>query len=48
MIAQELEQTRSARGSFSAGSARQRLLTGIPLTERRLQYAGCPGYLSYP
>jgi pimeloyl-ACP methyl ester carboxylesterase len=40
MIAQELEQTRSAVHSFSAVSARQRLLAGIPVTERRLQLAG--------
>ena len=40
MITQELEQTRYAVHSFSAGSARQRLLAGIPVTERRLQLAG--------
>ena len=39
MIAHELEQTRSAVHSFSAGPARQRLLAGIPVTERRLQLA---------
>ena len=40
MTTQELEQTRYAVHSFSAGSARQRLLAGIPVTERRLQLAG--------
>lgn len=40
MITQELKQTQSAQDSLSTGAARQRLLAGIPITERRLRLAG--------
>jgi pimeloyl-ACP methyl ester carboxylesterase len=40
MTTQELEQTLKAGDDIAVGSARQRLLAGIPVTERRLQVAG--------